>query len=269
MPGIQTRKINILDRDSLESCFQEFRPDVLIHCAALANVDLCENNKREAEQINMGGTQNVVASLEGLPTQLIYISTDSVFDGEKGNYTEEDPIHPINHYGWTKYQGEQAALQREGALVLRTTIFGWNIQDKESLSEWILNRLKLGERLRGFQDVIFSGVYTFTLASLMEQAWQKKLRGIFHCASSTSLSKYEFAVQLARRFHCDESLIEPISVESLTLPARRPKNLSLSTVKLAQSLGQELPSLSDSVHAFFHDFERGLPQKIRGGSWLS
>lgn len=263
IPGVETAGVDLLDRSALQKCCQEFQPDILIHCAALANVDLCEQNKSEAEKINVGGTQNVTAGLAGLPTQLIYISTDSVFDGEKGNYTEMDLVHPINHYGWTKYQGEQAALQREGTLVLRTTIFGWNIQDKESLSEWVLHQLMQKERVTGFQDIFFSAIYTLELAKLMEILWQKKMSGLFHATSSTSLSKYDFAVKLAEVFHLDSAGIEPSFAEAAALKARRGKKNSLCTEKLEKVLGEKPPALEASIRKLYQDYQKGLPQKLR------
>ncbi|MBI4125585.1 MAG: SDR family oxidoreductase [Deltaproteobacteria bacterium] len=263
-PGVRTLRQDLLEILSLKKCVHDFRPDILIHCAALTDVDACERNKQEAEQANIEATRKVVDCLNGLPTRLIHISTDSVFDGEKGNYSETDPVHPVNHYGWTKWKAETESLKRKGTLVFRTTVFGWNVQEKESLGEWVLHRMMRKEKINGFSDVVFSPLYTMELGRLMEKTWQKGLAGLYHCAGSNACSKYDFAVQLARVFHLDETAVNSISVDALALPARRPKNLSLKTSKLTESLGNSLPSVQRSIQSFFDDFERGLPRKLKG-----
>ena len=261
---IATREVNLLSLASLKECLVDFQPDILIHCAALADIDHCEKFKAEAMEINVHGTRNIVEGLKGLSTRLVHISTDAVYDGKKGNYTEEDPVQPVNHYGWTKYYAEKEALRREGALVLRTTIFGWNILDKTSLGEWILKRLKAGQRIQGFDDVCFSGIYTMDFAKLIAACLQKNLAGTYISASRTAMSKYDFALELARVFGLDSGLIQKASVADLRLPAERGKNLSLCADKLEKDLGTTLPTLQESISHFYRDYQRELPQQIRG-----
>ncbi|MDD5655161.1 MAG: sugar nucleotide-binding protein, partial [Candidatus Omnitrophica bacterium] len=150
--GIQVKKADILSIKSLKSTVDEFCPDIVIHCASLTDVDFCENNPGLTRRVNVSGSRLVTQSLKNKNTKLVYISTDSVYDGVKGNFKETDKVKPRNLYGFTKLKGEEEVLNRPGSLVLRTNIFGWNIQDKSSIAEWIVSQLSRNKQVNGFED---------------------------------------------------------------------------------------------------------------------
>jgi len=172
-------------------------------------------------------------------------------------------VNPPNYYGRSKYEGELEALKRENTLVLRTNIFGWNVQNKYSIAEWILHELMGNREITGFNDVFFSSIYNFKLAKILELAINKDFAGIYNCASSTSASKYEFAVHIADCFNLDRNLIKPMSVDEYPLIAKRGKNLTLNVDKLAKALNCNLPSIEESIEDFHRDFLDGLPERIR------
>jgi UDP-4-amino-4,6-dideoxy-N-acetyl-beta-L-altrosamine transaminase/dTDP-4-dehydrorhamnose reductase len=265
--GVQTKKVDIFSEETLKVAIGEFRPDIVIHCASLTDVDFCENHRDLTTQANVDGSKLVVNSLKKTDARLIYISTDSVYDGVKGDFKEIDRIKPQNFYGLSKYRGEREILKRSGSLVLRTNIFGWNIQDKFSIAEWIINCLKERKQINGFNDAYFSSIYTFELARIIDKVFKKGLHGIYNCASRTSLSKYEFALELAKRFGLDVSLISPISIDDFCFKAKRGKNLSLNVDKLSRDLGCRLPTISNSIESFYQDFSYGLPDKIKTKRW--
>lgn len=263
LPGVLMKRIDILSLKDVQACLDEFRPDIVIHCAGLSNVDLCEENPELARSINVIGTKNIVDGMAGRPQKLIYISSDSVYDGQKGLFKETDSINPQNYYGETKYEGELEALRRESSLVLRTNFFGWNIQDKLSLGEWVIDCLKDHRPLQGFRDVFFSSLYTIKLAPLICETIAQDLKGVYNCASRDCVSKYDFAVALARRFDFDSSLVEPVSITQVGLKAKRGRNLSLDTGKLSRALQVPMPSISDSIEDFFRDYTSGLPNTLK------
>jgi len=263
IPQALTVKGDITDSKDIQRIIHRFQPDILIHCASLTNIDFCETHKAAAHRINVEGTRSIVQSLQDCATKLIYISTDAVFDGLKGSYTETDLVNPPNYYGQTKYEGELEAQQREKSLIVRTNIFGWNIQNKYSLAEWILHELTAGREIRGFVDVYFSSIYNFNLAGLLEQAIASDLDGTYNLASSSTLSKYEFAVAIAERFGLDRKLVKPVSIDEFPLIAKRAKNLSLDVEKISKALQRPIPSIQQSIDDFHRDFQRGLQQKIR------
>ena len=264
MDGVRMAAVDLDDRPALAAILREFRPDVVVHCVALVNLDGCEDDPAAADRVNVGGTRAVV---EALPAgaRLVHISTDAVYDGVRGRFRETDPVAPLNVYGQTKLRAEAEAACAPGALVLRTNIFGWNVQDKQSLGEWVLAQLRGGRRFGGFTDAIFSTIYTMALGAVIEEAVAKGLAGVYNAGAHDALSKYEFAVGIARGLGLDEGLVEPKSVDAFGFRARRGKDLSMDSGKLERDLGRRLPTVAESIAAFLADERAGVPQAIRAG----
>jgi dTDP-4-dehydrorhamnose reductase len=262
--GIQIQKADLLSETSLRKIVHAFDPDIVIHCASLTNVDFCEDNQELTELVNIIGTRTVVESLKQTHAKLIYISSDSVYDGCKGNFREADPVNPQNYYGLSKYKGELEVLRNSGALIIRTNIFGWNIQEKHSIAEWILHELSSKKQIKGFNDVFFSSIYTFDLATILDIAIDHDLTGIFNCGSRTFLSKYEFALQIADCFKLEKDLIHSITVDDFAFRAKRGKNLTLNVSKLENALNYNLPTITESIEAFCRDYDKGVPLNIKG-----
>jgi perosamine synthetase len=263
IPGIRTDTCDLLGLDAVRRVLDGFRPSVVLHCASLANVDQCESDPELSELLNVACTRRIVDALEGSEAHLVYISTDSVYEGTKGRYSEEDAARPLNVYGRTKWEGERPVLERPGGLVLRTNLFGWNIQDKKSLGEWILGELAAGRSIGGFRDAVFSTIYTMELARVIDVAIRRKLSGLYNCGSSDSCSKYEFALKIADRFGFDRHLIRPISIDDFEFRARRGKDLSFSTKRIEETLEYRMPGIDQSVDAFYKDYRCGVPEDIK------
>jgi len=262
LKGIATKEVDLRLFSSTDAMIKEFKPEVVIHCAAQADVDACEVNRDQAFELNVGTTANLIKALKNAPTKLIQISTDLVYDGSKGMYTEEDQARPVNYYGMTKLASEQEALKDERSLILRTNFFGWPIrlpgegtEPRRTLAQWAMAELGEGRPIKGFTDVHFSSIYTFDLAVLIAKIIEKNLKGVYNCASSTSLSKYEFIYQLAQKAGFDTQLIQPVSVDQFPFKAKRAKNLSLNVTKLSRDLQESLPSLEQSIEDFIRDFK--------------
>ena len=266
---ITTEACDILDDVKLKKIIDDFKPEIVVHCAALADVEFCETHLELTRKVNILGTKILVDCLKQRQAKLIHISTDSLYDGLTGHYQETDAVRPQSIYTESKYQAESEALAHRDALIVRTCFFGWNIlPGKLSLAEWVINELSRKRRIQGFRDVYTSIVYTFKLAELLDKAVEKDLKGIFHFASRDAVSKYEFAQGIAKRFHLDPSFIDSATIDDMPFKARRPKNLSLNCGKLAGQLQLSLPTVEESIHAFRQDFERGLPGEIRKGADL-
>ncbi len=261
--GIELQKADILSQGSLKRVLKEFSPNAIIHCAALADVDFCEDHQDEAFRRNVLGTKNIVGDLKGSNAKLIYISTDLVYDGIKGDFSETDPVNPPNYYGLTKLKGEQEALKYVNTLAARTTFFGWNIVNKLHLAEWIFDSLSKGKEIPGFTDVYSSSLYSMKLAFLLDQAIEKDLKGIYNFGCQNAVSKYEFAKCVAENFQLDSSLIRPISVEQHPFKAKRGKNLSLNVQKLEKKLKVTLPTIQESIGQFARDYQSGMRDAIR------
>lgn len=261
--GIKTQKADISSASDLKNIVNDFNPDIVIHSASLTNVDFCETNRELTKLVNVEGTRLVAESIKNEKAKLVYISSDSVYDGGRGCFQETDLINPQNYYGQTKYEGELEVAKRKNHLIFRTNIFGWNIIQKFSIAEWIINELTNKRQIRGFSDALFSSIYNFEFARILEMALEFDLLGVFNCASRNSMSKYEFALKIADVFDLDKSLIQPISIDDFSFQAKRGKNLTMNVGKLEKALSCKLPAIDDCIKLFYEDFRAGIPQKIR------
>ena len=251
IPGVNSLAIDLRDREQVRSLMKRFRPSWIIHCAALTNVDWCEMNPTESYEMNGQVTRELARWAKQVGAGLLYISTDSVFDGQKGNYSEEDEPVPLNVYASSKLAGERA-VQEEGvlSLIVRTNIYGWNIQNKQSLAEWILATLESGQPIPGFSDAFFTPILVNHLSEILLEMIDRQLTGLYHVAGSQACSKYEFALELADLFNSNKNLIKTTSLEDSSLKAPRPRNTSLRTTKVSETIGRPMPDLRAGIQRF-------------------
>jgi len=253
---IPTQKCDLGKRDAVHSVIQRFDPDIILHCAGLVDVDRCEQEPDLAERSNVSATRYLVEAITNPQTMLVYISTDSVYKGDKGGYTERDEIEPLNNYGFTKYRGELESLKHDQTFVLRTNIFGWNLTGKQGLAEWILFNLEAGRRINGFTDAIFSTIYTGELAKIIDKAIQRHLTGVYNCGSRDSCSKYQFAMKLADQFDLDKSLVTKGSLNDCKFVAKRGRDLSMDSGRTQESLGLTIPSIDESINRYHAEYKK-------------
>ena len=264
--GVRTQEADMLSGGPFKRTVAEFSPEVVIHCASLTDVDFCETHKELAREVNVLGTRAVADSIAGTDASLVYMSSDSVYDGGKGSFSETDAVRPMNYYGVSKYEGELEALKHGNSLVLRTNIFGWNVQDKLSIAEWVVHELSEHTELKGFVDAYFSSIYTLKFAEIIAQALERGLRGVYNCGSRNSMSKHDFAVCLAERMELDTSLIRPMSVQDFGFVARRGTDLSLDVGRISVALERDLPTIEESIDSFCRDLRAGLGEVIKGAA---
>lgn len=249
--------------ETLPAALQNARPDAVIHCAAIANLDVAEQNPELTDLVNAQAPGILAKATNNMGIPFVQISTDAVFDGSRGNYSEEDLPNPHNTYAKSKLAGEQAVRQAYAeALIARVVFYGWSISGKRSLAEFFFNNLSQGKPVNGFTDSIFSPLYVLDLADLLLEALSKKLNGTYHFFSKESLSKYDFGMALAKRFCLDESLITPVETAEGNLLTRRSLNLSANTTKLQNALEHELPGIPEGIERLYDDYQKGLRQQL-------
>lgn len=266
---LRAETFTVLNADLLapgapERALAQAEPDWVIHCAALAGVDACEEAPDLARRLNAELPGSLAAAAARGGARLLHVSTDAVFDGRRGDYGEEDAPNPLSVYARTKLEGERAVAEADPqALIARVNLFGWSLSGRRGLAEWFLARLQAGERTPGFVDVYFCPLLANHLADLFFRMLATGLTGLYHVVSSSCLSKHDFGVALARRFGLDESLIQPALVSEAGLPAARSPRLTLRTDKLRDALGAQPPDLEAGLEAFHRQYQDGYPQKIR------
>lgn len=234
----------------------------------MTDVDYCEENYDESRKVNAVVTEHLVKASRALKTKIIYVSTDSVFDGRRGMYMEEDPPNPLNNYAETKYEGELIVQGNlENFVIIRTNIYGWNLQDKNSFSEWILKGLIQRQRLTMFTDVFFSLMLINDLIDILFEICEKHMTGLFHIAGAERCSKYEFALKLADIFELSSDCIIPISVDDFQFKAKRPRDMSLNVSKISRFIARPLPNVKKGLERFRELLYTGYVDKLKGRSF--
>ena len=230
---------------------EELRPSCIIHCAALTDLDWCESHPETTWEINVEMSRHLAVTAGRIGASFVYISTDSVFDGTKGGYTETDSLGPVNVYARSKLAGEIAVRDvLPDSLMVRTSIYGWNLQPKLSLAEWILSKLESASSFPGFQDVTFCPILVNDLGDSIIEMLQRELTGVYHVTAADACNKYDFAVEVASVFGLDATLVQRSVVESVAFKAERPKNTSLDTARISQALGHPMPSIVEGLRRF-------------------
>ena len=237
--------LDITDEKQVVDCFHDVKPSIVINCAANTNIDFLERNTPTAYSINGEGIRNLAVTCKKSDVRLIHISTDGIFDGISGNYTEEDKPNPINVYAKSKVIGEENIMKNcLNHVIVRTNFYGNHPQGK-SLFNNILSKLKNRERFTGFDDVIFSPLEVSNLSDLISDVTFSNYRGILNLSSNESISKYQLCCKMADVFGFDSNLIKKGSIDDAGFIAKRPKNTSLTNTKSKQFTKSKIMSLED------------------------
>lgn len=261
----QVVQADLLMPDAIAGVVNDVKPDAVIHCAALADIDVCESKPELAHRTNAIMAKQVaeVCARHGL--RLIHISTDAVFSGQqKGSYSESDFPDPRGVYAITKLEGERLVAEAyAAACIARVNFYGWSISGRRSLAEFFVNHLSRGSNVNGFTDVTFCPMFVGHLSAVLNEMLPRDMHGIYHVVGPQAMTKYQFGVEIARKFGLQERLIAPQLVDTSQLKARRSHNLWLSTNKISTELQLELPDFSTGLAAFHAQYQLGYPQKIR------
>jgi dTDP-4-dehydrorhamnose reductase len=262
--SFDVRQVNLLDRDAALKTIEASRPEAIIHCAAIASINAAEQQPELAQQLNGEVPGWLAEAARRWSVPFVHISTDAVFNGETGNYTEEDATDPLSVYARAKLAGEQAVqAANPDAAIARTVFYGWSLSGRRSLAEFFFNQLTAGEQMKGFTDLQFCPLYVEDLAQALLEMIEKQLSGVYHVVGPDRLSKYDFGVRIAERFGLDPDLITPVSMNGLDRGAPRSLNLTLNTDKIEQALGHALPGLAAGLDRFYERWQAGYPQELQ------
>jgi dTDP-4-dehydrorhamnose reductase len=232
-------KLDVSDKTEVESQLKNISPDVIVHAASMTDVDKCEQNRELAWKINVEGTNNIVKAAKINNAYFLHISTDYVFDGEKGRYNETDLPSPLSYYGYTKLKAEELIKNNlKDYCIARTSVIYGAIPaaGKINFALWVLNKLKNKEQTKLFIDQWNSPTLNTNLADMTFEAVERRLTGIFHLSGATRINRYDFGVAIAKAFILDESLLVPAHMKDLAFPAKRPRDSSLDTARAEQTL---------------------------------
>jgi len=259
----RTEILDLRDGEALVEVIRNVRPDVIVHGAAIAGHETAAKDPDQAYAVNVTASRILAEEAEALGSTMVFISTDALFSGQRGNYREEDELEPFSVYGETKALGEEAVrTATANHLIVRTNFFGWSETGKKSILEFFVNSLRQGTPVRGYPDFVVTSIYVQSLIQAIWDLTELGATGTMHVVSDDARSKYEFGCMVAQAFGLPSELIAPLSSEGEGHVTSRSRNLSLNTDKVAQVLGHRLPTQAEGIAQAARD-EEGIVRLIR------
>ena len=250
IPGVETFTFDLSDWSKIERLCQAVNPTVIVHTAAYSNPDYCELHHKEALTLNTFATRELAKSANRLGSRLIYTSTDFVFDGKRGDYSEADDPAPINYYGKTKFLGELEITNHCSHYVtLRIgTLYGRGNGVRPNFFETLEQQLLAGKKpsciVDQYRTFLFVDDAVHAISQLIEE---KTLKGLFHLGGPEKASRFQFAEKLCAILRVPASLIEKVRLADSTSAAARPPDCSLNSNKIRRALSLNLSSISQAL----------------------
>ena len=227
---------------------KKIKPDLVIHTVAYANVDFCEKNNHDANFLHVTVTQKIAQTCASIGTKILYFSTDAVFDGKQNEkYVESDISNPLSYYGKTKLAAEKILMDTsKNNIIFRTTVI-YGPYSRSRFTSWVLDNLKQDKPVPAFTDQFNTPTLIDDLCKVILDILNLDLSGIYHAAGKTCLSRYDFALKLAKKFDYNEELIMPTLSSTVNQIAPRPKNGCLDSTKLEKILNFEFSSIDSGI----------------------
>ena len=226
-------KLDYHKKNELKKFFLKFKPKFLIHTAGLTSVDECEKNKKKTLKTNYEITKNLTDICKSFNINLVYISSDHLFNGKNFNgYSESSKTSPLNLYAKTKVLSENYIKKNLNKyLIIRTNFFGKGNNFKKSFSDKIINSLKKNKRISLFEDVYYNPISMHVLSDIIFKLIKIKKYGLFNVATNDKINKYEFGVKIANYLKLNSKLISKIKIDQMKL-VLRPKSMYLKNNKI-------------------------------------
>jgi dTDP-4-dehydrorhamnose reductase len=240
---------DLTKRENIKNLIFEFYPDFIINTAAFTNVDLSEIERETAWKVNVKGVEYLAECCRVLDAHLIHISSDYIFDGLKGPYTEKDKPNPLGYYGRTKLASENA-LKISGAIntIIRTNVlYGMAKNSRPDFVKWVISQLKSRKEIRIVTDQYNNPTFTDDLVNAIQKIIEFRRQGTYNIGGRDFLSRYDFSKIIAEYFGLDQKLIVPITTDELNQTAKRPLKSGLLTLKAQTEIGYRPNSIKDTL----------------------
>ena len=243
--------LDLTDNEKIIQKIQEIKPDVIIHLAAMTNVDLCETEKELSLQINSKATKILAKQAAKQNAFFIYMSTDYIFDGIDGMKKENDLPNPLGFYGRSKLEGESILkkLTSNWCIVRTSTPFGIHPK-KKSFPLWVKENLELKKEIPVLADQFTSPTFVPNLSKMLIEVATRQITGIIHLAGATRISRYELSKMIAENFNFDKTLLKPTTIDEMKWNGIRPKDSSLDVSKATKILNEKPQTIEQSLKLF-------------------
>ena len=237
LKGNNFYQMDVRDENRVNDLLKEIQPDTVINAAAKRNTRYCEENPDEAYKVNVEGTKNIVDVCKAINAKLVFFSSDQVFDGTKGRYSEEDELNPLNTYGKQKAMAEKIIKDNlENWLILRAShVYAWSPRSDNFVS-WVIGELNSGREIQISYDQFVTPIHVDSFVDILIKLLERDKRGIYHVGDRECLRKYDFVKMIKETFHFDKATIKPVSSEALNHDIIRPKNNCLDLSKIKNEL---------------------------------
>lgn len=256
-PGVAWREADLSDPRATFDAIAAFRPRAVLHCGAMTDVDACERDPGAARRVNAEGTAQVARACRETGARLVAVSTDYVFDGRSGPYSEDDAPNPQSAYARAKLEGEKAALElAPGCAVARVAVvYSARRTEKRTFARQVVELLSKGEPVKAFSDQRVSPTLASNGAAMLcELMLDRDYAGVLNVCGATVLDRVDFARRVARRFGLDESLVVPVLTSDVKLPAPRPLNGGLVVDRARRLLREQPLDADEQIDRFYRQW---------------
>ena len=235
------KKLDLESREDFEHIFSIYNPDVIINCAALTDVDYCEQNKAHCHSVNVEGL-NRILSFSSKDTKIIHMSTDYVFDGNKGGYVEDSPTHPLNYYGKCKLESENILIgsNRQYIIFRASTLFDGR---GNNFFIWVLGQLREENAIKVATDIKSSPTWIPSFSNVIMKSIYLDINGVFHYGTDGTVSRFKFANLIAKKFNYSSDLILPVESNKINFIANRPQNTELISKRISNLIEVNIDSI--------------------------
>ena len=244
---------NFTDPFSVHDVFDNIKLDVVVHSGSMSRPDECESNQILAYLVNVEGTVQLLINAADSKSFFVFISTDFVFDGERGMYNEDDIPNPVNYYGRTKLEAEEAVkdYEFEWAIVRTVLVYGKNHSGHNNILKIVKEKLEKGEEYSVVDDQLRTPTYVEDLAKGIVSIIEKKATRIFHLSGKDILTPYQMAIKAAEYLQLDSSVIKRVTADSFSQPAKRPLKTGFIIDKARKQLNYDPLSFEEGLKKTF------------------
>lgn len=249
-------QLDLTKQDQIISVVKSIKPEIIIHLAALTDVDMCETQKELAHLINVQATKTLAVESSKHDSFFVYVSTDYVFDGKNGMQNETDMANPLNFYGKTKLEGEHVVADSipSYSIIRTSTPFGMH-EKKKSFPIWLKDNLESKKQIPVLVDQFTSPTFVPDFSNMLIEIATKRIKGVMHVAGATRISRYKFAKIIADKFHLDNTLLKPVKIDEMKWVAPRPQDSSLDVSKAVKILDYKPQQIEQSVKHFVNQMK--------------
>lgn len=250
--------LDITDGVAVREVIVSHKPDLIIHAAAMTNVDECEKDKQECYNVNVTATRFLIDAAKEVHSKIIYLSTDFVFDGMTGPYKEEDIMSPVNYYGSTKVAAEKAIMESDlrWAIVRTVLVYGQTVEGtRTNIINWVKSSLEQGKHIKVVSDQFRTPTFVDDLVIGIMLLIEKNIDGVFHISGREEMTPYDMAMETAKFLKLDESLIEKVDSSTFSQAGLRPAKTGFRIDKARKELGYEPRGFRETLEIMFGENE--------------